>query len=94
MTWGKRKADRVHFQHLQTAQLVAADGSWRRPCTLSDISSSGAQFEIDEGALKDRNFFLVFAASGAVLRRCEVVRVVGSTVGVRFVTDQKPRRQS
>ena len=46
MDWGKRKDSRVHFQYLHAAKLVAADGSWQRPCTLSDISSSGAQLEI------------------------------------------------
>lgn len=94
MTWGKRKAGRVVFQHLHAAHLVAADGSWRRACTLCDISSTGAQLEIEGSAqaLTEQNFFLVLTASGAVARRCALVRVAGSTVGVRFLIGHKPRR--
>ena len=91
MDWDKRRADRVHFQHVHRVNLMAVDGTWRRSCVLRDISSSGARLEIDDSAdvLQARQFFLVLATTGLAFRRCELVWINGSTVGVRFLTNRK-----
>jgi hypothetical protein len=53
----QRKAHRVVFEKGYAANMMAIDGTWRRPCTMLDVSETGAKLEIDgsvEGlALKD-----------------------------------------
>jgi hypothetical protein len=93
MNWDRRKADRVHFQHAHRVNLMAVDGTWRRSCVLLDISSSGARFEIDGSTdvLQARQFFLVLSSTGLAFRRCELVWINGSTVGVRFLANRKKK---
>jgi hypothetical protein len=91
MTWGNRKADRVRLAHRREVNLMGVDGTWRRSCMLVDVSATGARLEVDGSieVLKAREFFLLLSATGLVFRRCELVRVDGSAVGVRFVTEKK-----
>jgi hypothetical protein len=91
MGWGKRKADRIQFQHSHSANLMAIDGTWRRSCVLLDISSTGARIEIegDTNVLGGGEFFLLLSSTGLAFRRCELVRLDGTTVGVRFLVDRR-----
>jgi hypothetical protein len=87
MTFSQRKAERVHFQHEHVVNLMAVDGTWRRACVLKDVSASGARLEVEGSTdvLKSREFFMVLSSTGLAFRRCELVWINGSSVGVQFV---------
>ena len=79
--------------------MMAIDGTWRRPCSVLDVSASGARL-IVEGSIEGLNlkeFFLVLSSTGLAYRRCELVRINGDEVGVNFLSrkekDKKPIRQ-
>lgn len=93
MNWDERKAKRVQFGHTYRATLVAADGMWRRECVLIDVSETGARLRIEGSpdVLKARQFFLLLSTVGLVFRRCELVRLDGSEVGVEFITGRSLR---
>ena len=78
MSWGNRKAERVHMEHRYEVNLMGVDGTWRRKCALVDVSAG--------------EFFLLLSSTGLAFRRCELVRVDGTTVGVRFVAEKKKRK--
>ena len=57
-----RKAKRVVFERGFAANMMAIDGTWRRPCTMEDVSETGARLTVDgsiEG-LQLKEFFLRF----------------------------------
>lgn len=87
MVWGSRKSDRVTFQRGIDARMVGIDGTWSRACRVADISQTGARLIVDEaiGGLVVKEFFLVFSTTGRVWRRCELVRINGDELGVRFL---------
>ena len=96
MTYGDRKSERVRFEHRHPVNLLGVDGTWRRSWVLLDASATGARLEVDGSleVLKAHEFFLVLSATGLAFRRCELVRVTGSEVGVRFVTGKRPKGQA
>jgi hypothetical protein len=70
---------------------MGVDGTWRRNCFLVDVSATGARLEVNGSleALKAQAFFLILSSTGLAFRRCELVRIDGSQVGVRFVANKK-----
>ena len=57
-----RKAKRVVFERGFAANMMAIDGTWRRPCTMEDVSETGARLTVDgsiEG-LPLKEFFCCF----------------------------------
>ena len=97
--WNNRKADRVQFQRAVPVNLMGVDGTWRRSCELLDISSTGARIEIEgtTDVLQAKEFFLVLSSTGLAFRRCEMVWIDGTIVGVRFLVhkaDKKSQRRS
>jgi len=72
---------------------MGVDGTWRRACVLLDISETGARLEVDGtvDVLKAREFFLVLSSTGLAFRRCELVRVDGAEVGVKFIANKKQK---
>jgi hypothetical protein len=82
----QRNSHKVVFERAYGAQMMAIDGTWRRPCTIEDISDTGAQLgiegTIDGLALKE--FFLVLSSTGQAFRRCELAWVNGDKLGVIF----------
>lgn len=93
MSWDKRKAKRVHFDHKCRATLLGVDGTWRRDCILIDVSETGARLRIDGSpdVLKARQFTLLLSSMGLAFRRCELVRLDGSEVNVHFATSRTVR---
>jgi hypothetical protein len=88
MMGSNRKANRVRFEHKHTVSIMGVDGTWRRSCILLDASASGAKLEV-EGSIEPltaQEFFLVLSSTGLAFRRCELIWVDGSQVGVHFVT--------
>jgi hypothetical protein len=66
---------------------MAIDGTWRRACTMLDVSDAGATLSIDgsiEG-LPMSEFFLVLSSMGKTYRRCQLAWVNGNQVGVDFL---------
>ncbi len=93
MAWGKRKDNRVAFEHGIDVSMLAIDGTWRRPCLLLDVSVSGARLLVD-GSLEGLNlkeFFLLLSSTGLAYRRCELVRVNSNEIGVRFLRNEQPK---
>jgi hypothetical protein len=85
--WNNRKSDRVQFQRAFPANLMGVDGTWTRVCRLLDVSSTGARLEIEgtTEVLRAKEFFLVLSSTGLAFRRCEMVWIDGTTVGIRFL---------
>jgi hypothetical protein len=92
----QRKANRVVFEKGFAANMMAIDGTWRRPCTMLDVSETGARLSIDgsmEGlALKE--FFLVLSTVGKAYRRCELAWVNGNEAGVYFIKAGGKKKKS
>jgi hypothetical protein len=88
--WGNRKADRVTFATGYTVLIMGIDGTWQRPCNMLDISNGGARLQVKDSieGLNLKEFFLLLSSTGLAFRRCELVRVNGDEIGVKFVEDK------
>jgi PilZ domain len=75
---------------------MAVDGTWRRACFLKDVSATGARLEIDGSTdvLQSREFFLILSSRGLAFRRCELIWINGSTVGVQFVLNSGKKKKT
>jgi hypothetical protein len=94
MAWGDRRSTRVYFGRVIDAQMVGTGGAWRRECQLVDVSVSGAKL-IVSGSIEGLNlkeFFLLLTPTGVTFRRCELARVNGNEIGVRFVKKSEVRK--
>jgi hypothetical protein len=89
-----RKTIRVKFDHKHLVTLMAIDGTWRRSCVLMDVSQTGAKLKIEGSAdvLRAKEFFMLLSTTGLAFRRCELIWVEGSAVGVHFISND-PRKQ-
>jgi hypothetical protein len=87
---------RVSFEHSIPAHIVAIDGTWKRECTIRDVSDVDATLMVDGPVevLSLNEFFLLLSSSGLAYRRCQLDRVNGSEVKVSFLRQrgkqQKP----
>lgn len=76
-----RKKPRRQFHY--TAKIIAEDAK-PRPCTIADISHTGARLTLEtDDPLPDR-FVLLLTRNGGARRRCRLVWRTGMTVGVEF----------
>ena len=94
MSTNSRKAARVHFEHKHLVNIMGVDGTWSRSCFLVDVSATGAKLVVEgtTDVLKAQEFFLVLSSSGLAFRRCELVWVNGTEVGIHFVTEKTRKR--
>jgi hypothetical protein len=79
--------ERVSFGRGYNVWIMGIDGTWRRNCVLKAVSSFDAELEL-EGSIEGLNlkeFFLLLSSTGLAYRRCELVRVNGSEIDVRFL---------
>jgi hypothetical protein len=92
----QRKANRVVFEKGFAANMMAIDGTWRRPCTMLDVSETGARLSIDGSiqGLALTEFFLVFSTVGKAYRRCELAWVNGNEAGVHFIKSVGKKKKS
>jgi hypothetical protein len=90
----KRRAGRVRIEHGFSVNLMGVDGTWRRSCTLLDVSDTGARLEVQGpvNVLRAREFFLLLSSTGLAFRRCELVWIDGADVGVRFIPKESKKR--
>ena len=96
MVTERRKGERVMFERGIHAHMMGIDGTWRRECTMEDVSEIGAKLTVDgsvEG-LHLKEFFLLLSSTGLAYRRCRMVRVAGDQIGVEFLAREKPRKKS
>ena len=86
----------VTFEHPFPAHMMAIDGTWRRSCTLKEVSETSATLRVDgsiEGlALKE--FFLLLSTVGLAYRRCELGGVNGDEIKVTFLRQKAKARTS
>ena len=84
----RRKNEQVAFEHGIDVYLMAIDGTWRRECTMQDVSESGASLAV-RGSIEGLNlkeFFLLLSSTGLAYRRCELSWVNGDLIGAKFMT--------
>lgn len=90
--------DKVAFGRGYNVWIMGIDGTWRRNCTLKAVSAVDAELEL-EGSIEGLNlkeFFLLLSSTGLAYRRCELIRVNGSEIDVRFLKTKgkaKPKRE-
>jgi hypothetical protein len=87
MTEDGKSAERVTFSRGYDVCLMAIDGTWRRDCQLNAISDTDATLTV-EGSIQGLNlkeFFLLLSSTGLAYRRCELVRVNGTEMDIRFL---------
>jgi hypothetical protein len=58
------------------------------PCSISDISESGARLAIERDEDLPETFMLLLTANGGARRQCRVVWRTGVTLGVEFPDHQ------
>ena len=89
-----RGSNRVQFEHKHPVNLMGVDGTWRRSCFMLDVSQSGAKLEIEGSpdVLRAREFFLLLSSTGLAFRRCELVWVDGTQIGVKFTAADKGKK--
>ena len=87
----QRNSHRVTFERAYGAQMMAIDGTWRRPCTIEDISDTGAKLAVEStiDGLALKEFFLLLSSTGLAFRRCELAWVNGDRLGVIFKWPEK-----
>ena len=88
MSGGERRLNkRVSFERPVTAQLMAIDGTWRRECSIYDVSDDGAKLAVGSSieGLALTEFFLVLSCTGLAYRHCKLAWVNGDQIGVTFL---------
>ena len=83
----RQRGDRVTFERGIPAQMMGIDGTWRRDCSMEDVSETGAKLTVSgsvEG-LHLKEFFLLLSSTGLAYRRCELAWVNGDQIGVNFI---------
>lgn len=78
---------RVTFEHALPAHMMAIDGTWRRSCTIKDVSETNATLQVDTSieGLALTEFFLLLSSTGLAYRRCQLDRVNGEEISVNFL---------
>ena len=83
----RQRGDRITFEHGISAHMMGIDGTWRRDCTMEDISETGAKLTVEGSVvgLHLKEFFLLLSSTGLAYRRCELAWVNGDQIGVNFL---------
>ena len=96
MGYGDRKSERVDFERGIPVYIMGIDGTWRRDCIMIDVSQTGARLQV-EGSFEGldlREFFLLLSSTGVAFRRCQMVRVAGEEIGVKFLARDRAEKKS
>lgn len=86
----------VTFEHPLPAQMMAIDGTWRRSCTIKDVSEGKAtlQVHISIEGLNLKEFFLLLSSTGLAYRRCQLDRVNGEELEVSFLRQKTKKMRA
>jgi hypothetical protein len=79
-----RAKSRRHF-HYNASVLIDATTS-PRPCSISDISETGARIMLESECELPERFILLLTPSGEARRHCRLVWRNGLSAGVEFPT--------
>ena len=87
MAYGDRKSARIEFGRGIDVYMMGIDGTWRRDCTMNDVSQTGARLTVNGSVqgLDLKEFFLLLSSTGLAYRRCRMVRLAGDQMGVAFL---------
>jgi len=87
MAYGDRKSERIEFGRGVDVYMMGIDGTWRRDCTMNDVSQTGARLTVNGSVqgLDLKEFFLLLSSTGLAYRRCRMVRLAGDQIGVEFL---------
>lgn len=91
----RRSGERVVFERGFAAIMMGIDGTWRRNCVMEDVSETGAKLTV-EGSVEGLNlkeFFLLLSSTGLAYRRCELVRVNGTEMDIRFLRGKPAKKR-
>ena len=91
----RRKGERVTFERGISAHMMGIDGTWRRDCTMEDVSETGAKLTV-EGSVEGlhlKEFFLLLSSTGLAYRRCELVRVNGTEMDIHFLKGKPGKKR-
>src|SRR5664279_6376382 len=94
-TTERRKGERVTFERGIPAHMMGIDGTWRRECTMEDLSETGAKLTV-EGSVEGlhlKEFFLLLSSTGLAYRRCELAWVNGDQIGVNFLKPNDKKKK-
>jgi len=82
----QRKEKRVAFARGVDVHIMAIDGTWRKACTMNDVSQSGAKLTTKSpiAGLNLSQFFLLLSTTGLAFRRCSLAWINGDQIGVNF----------
>ena len=92
----RRKGERVIFERGIAAHMMGIDGTWRRNCTMEDVSEIGAKLTV-EGSVEGlhlKEFFLLLSSTGLAYRRCELSWVNGDQIGVSLLKQGDKKKKS
>jgi hypothetical protein len=96
MAYGDRKSERIEFGRGIDVYMMGIDGTWRRDCTMNDVSQTGARLTVNGSVqgLDLKEFFLLLSSTGLAYRRCRMVRLAGDQMGVAFLkpTTEKTKK--
>jgi hypothetical protein len=96
MATERRKGERVTFERGIAAHMMGIDGTWRRDCSMEDISETGAKLTV-EGSVEGlhlKEFFLLLSSTGLAYRRCELAWVNGDQMGVNFLKPADKKKKA
>ena len=91
----RQKGERVVFERGIPAFMMGIDGTWRRNCTMEDVSETGAKLTV-EGSVEGlhlKEFFLLLSSTGLAYRRCELVRVNGAEMDIQFLRGKNRKKR-
>jgi hypothetical protein len=90
------EAQRVTFEKPIAAQMMAIDGTWRRPCVIKDVSDIGGTLSVESSieGLGLTEFFLLLSSTGLAYRRCQLEGVNGSEITVSFLRNIGKRKNA
>jgi hypothetical protein len=87
---------RVTFEHALPAHMMAIDGTWRRSCTIKDVSETSATPQVDTSieGLALTEFFLLLSSTGLAYRRCQFDHVNGEEIFVSFLRQKAKGKEA
>src|SRR5258705_3624120 len=91
----RRTNQRVTFERGIDAHIMGIDGTWRRDCSLEDVSETGTKLTI-RGSIEGlhlKEFFLLLSSTGLAYRRCELAWINGAQIGARFIKQTGKKKQ-
>ncbi|MET4042074.1 PilZ domain-containing protein [Bradyrhizobium sp. RT6a] len=82
---------RVTFERALPAHMMAIDGTWRRSCTIKDVSETSATLQVETSieGLPLAEFFLLLSCTGLAYRRCQLDGVNGEEISVNFLRQKQ-----